>query len=269
MDDEIDCHICPVSCECNGYSVECHVDNSVELILASGINYIKGLMLTGVQQQLYVHNLHIRGLLYINASFCKIEKIVNFGHENIKSFILFADFKYNKLVAVDSLEAVIFKNVLYLDLSFNKLTNIKYISSFFMTRLMVLSMAGNPLNASIFNSDDVPMLNLLDMRSMDNYIDLDIYISHDLHDQLQVKVSDSLGCCILHKNIKCTYDTKNEICTGLMRNHVTRAVFYFLSAMALFISIFAIKKHSMQISQYRQNSIALKNNKKNITIYLC
>ena len=28
MDDEIDCYTCPVSCECNGYSVKCHLDNS-------------------------------------------------------------------------------------------------------------------------------------------------------------------------------------------------------------------------------------------------
>ena len=262
MDDEIDCHICPVSCECNGYSVECHVDNSLALILSSGINYIKCLLLTGVQQQLYVHNLHIRGLLYINASFCKIKQILNSGHEDIKSFILFADFKYNELVAVKFLEAAIFKNMLYLDLSFNKLTSIKYISSFFMTRLLVLSIAGNPLNAIIFNSYHVPMLNLLDMRSLDNYIDLDIYISHDLRNQLQVKVSDSLMCCMLRKNIKCTSDTRTEICTGLMSNHATRAVFYFLSAITLFVSIFAIKKHSLQMSLFRQNSNAFKNNKK-------
>ena len=218
IDDEIDCYICPVSCECNGYSVECHLNNSLDGIINSGISYIKGLVLTGVQQQLYVHNLHIRGLLYINASSCNIEKNANFGHENIQSFILFADFKYNKLAAVKFLEAVIFKNILYLDLSFNTLTSIKYISSFFMTRLSVLAIAGNPLKAITLSTDHVPRLTLIDIRSIYNYLDLDIYLSRALYDQLQVKVSDPLMCCIFHKNIKCTSDAGTEICTGLMGN---------------------------------------------------
>ena len=269
MDDEIDCHTCPVSCECNGYNIECHLNNSLYDIIFSSINYIKGLMLTGVQQQLYVHTLHIRCLLYINALFCEIEKIVNVGHEDIKSFILFADFKYNKLVVIEFLVAVIFKNIPFLDLSFNKLTSVKNISSFFMTSLMVLSISGYPLKAITFNTDHVPMLTLIDMIYIYNYIDLDMYITRDLHIQIQVKVSDSIMCCMLHKNIKCTSNARNEICTGLMSNRATRAVFYFLSAMTLSMSLFAIKKHCFKISQFRQNSFFLQIIRKNITIYYC
>ena len=45
MDDEISCDNCPVNCEFGGYTMTCHLDNSIEQIILNGTNYIKGLIL--------------------------------------------------------------------------------------------------------------------------------------------------------------------------------------------------------------------------------
>ena len=42
MDDELGCTTCPDHCHCEGYSLSCEVNNSLDVILASHINHVKG-----------------------------------------------------------------------------------------------------------------------------------------------------------------------------------------------------------------------------------
>ena len=106
MDDEIDCHKCPVNCECIGYSVKCRLEGSLNNISSIPVINIKGLTLTGVQRALHVQNLHIFGLVYINASICQIAKIIYSHRIHDQIFILIADFKYKELTVINFLQVI-------------------------------------------------------------------------------------------------------------------------------------------------------------------
>ena len=245
MDDEIDCHDCPINCECNVYNVKCQLDNSLNDTSSIPINYTKGLTLTGIQYTLYVHNLHIYGLVYMNASYCQISKINDSQQTNAQSFILIADFKHNDITEIQFLQAGIFRNIIYLDLSFNNLTTVKYMS-FFLTKLFVLYLEGNPLKEIIINIyNSKSMLYLIGMRSISNYIQLHIHFSRNLHNKLHLMVSDSMMCCIFNKNIKCTSHEKTQICMGLINNHPKKLFFYFICISTLLISVVAMIKHAI------------------------
>ena len=262
MDDEIGCYKCPGSCQCNGYSVKCNVENTLEDILSIGINNIKGLILTGIQQKLHVHNLHINGLIYINISFCHTQKILVLHQNSLNTFILIADFKYNELMVVNFLKAHVFKNLLFLDLSFNYLTTLKYGVSFFLTKLFMLSIAGNPMKAVLMSTTHhKTMLTLIDMRSIYDYTDLQVSFSRDMHIKLHVKVSELMMCCIVHKDIKCTSDGKTKLCTGLIHSYITKVFFYFMSCMNLFLSLVTLTWHSLD-KVYRKPKQKLKNERK-------
>ena len=266
MDDEIDCHKCPINCECIGYSVKCHLEDSLNDTSSISVNYTKGLTLTGVQRALHVQNLHIFGLIYINASFCQMGKIIFSHHINVQIFILIADFKYNELTVIKFLQASLFRKIVSLDLSFNHLSTIKYATSFLLTNLYVLSIEGNPLKSIIMStshSKSVYPLYVIDMRSISNYIQLYTSFSVDLYDKLNVIVSDSMMCCIFNKNIKCTYNGKNKTCMGLINNYSTRIIFYFLSFVTPFMFLVTMMRRIVVHRQFLQNvRTVLANNKK-------
>ena len=97
---------------------------SLQHILSNGTYCIKGLILKGVQKQLFLHNIFISRLVYLNASYCGIENILSLKIKyNITSFIIIASFVNNKLTGVVFLSTTIFKNVVFLDLSFNRLSH--------------------------------------------------------------------------------------------------------------------------------------------------
>ena len=253
MDDEIGCHKCPDNCECTGYSVKCHLVDSLNDTSSIPVNYIKGLTLTGVQRALHMQNLHIFGLVYINASFCQMSKIILSNQTNVQIFILIADFKYNELILITFLRADIFRKIVFLDLSFNHLSTIKYATSFLLTKLYVLFIKGNPLKSIIMStSHSKSMLYIIDMRSISNYIKLYTSFSVDLYNKLNVMVSDSMMCCILNKNIKCTSNNKTQICMGLINNYSIRYFFYFVSIVTLVMFLVtmmrrvAVHKHFLQ-----------------------
>ena len=156
MDDEIECYKCPGACEFNGYSVECNVENTLQDVSPIGINNISGLTLTGVQQKVHVHNLHVRDLIYINASLCQMEKILISHQNNLNIFVLIVDFRHNILKEIHFLSADVFKNILFLDLSFNYLTTFKYDTLFVLTKLFMLSIADNPIKDKRNNNEHEP-----------------------------------------------------------------------------------------------------------------
>ena len=253
MDDEIDCHECPINCECNVYNVKCQLDNSLNDTSSIPINYTKGLTLTGIQYTLYVHNLHIYGLVYMNASYCQISKINDSQQTNAQSFILIADFKQNDLIEIQFLKASIFRNIIYLDLSFNHMTTINSVS-FFWSKLFVLYIEGNPLKEIIFNTyNSASMLHLINMRSISNYVQLYVHFSRDLYNKLNVIVSDSMMCCIFNKNILCKSNGKSQICMGLINNYPKKMFFYVLCITTLFISLVVIIKHAVVDKTFVRN----------------
>ena len=263
MDDEIGCHKCPDNCECNVYGMKCHLENSLDTTYMD-IKLIKALTLTGAQRELHLRDLYIHGLIYINTSFCKVEQIITLHQKlNLKSYILIADFQNNALTVITFVEASIFENVIFLDLSFNHLTTIKFVL-FSLTRLSVLSIKGNPLNVIIIHTarSSKIMLNLIDMQSIYDYLYLHILFSADLHNKLNVKVSELSMCCILEKDIKCTSNGKTMVCRGLFKTHTTKGILYCLSAMALFLSISAMTKHVLDKVSFIHSAQTLGNYKK-------
>ena len=144
MDDELHCISCPLNCECNGYMVLCHLNNSQD-IFSRSMNYIKGLVLKGVQENLIIHSIYSHSLIYLNVSFCTIKSILISEQKNENYFILIADFQANKLTFIKFLDHVTFQNIVFLDLSFNHLTTVRYVTSFMLNKLIYLSLRGNPL----------------------------------------------------------------------------------------------------------------------------
>ena len=146
MDDEIDCHVCPPNCVCDGYSASCYLNNSlINLVYNSGLNHITGVMLRGFQNKLYLHHLKYHGLVYLNASSCSIQYIVLLQRESlVTSFIIIVDLHRNKLTVLKFLQASIFRNIIYLELSFNYLDFINIGKVGKLKYLSVLALSGNP-----------------------------------------------------------------------------------------------------------------------------
>ena len=254
MDDEMDCDQCPATCTCDGYSVECHLENLLNETSPIPIKYIKGLILKGFQHILHLHTINIHGLIYINASFCQISKIIFLHETNTWSFILIADFRYNELTAIHFLKANKFSKLFFLDLSFNRLNTIKYETSFLLPKLYILSVQGNPLNSIVMSTSHITsMLHYIDMRSISNYMQIYTLLSIDLHNKLNVIVSDLMMCCIFNENVKCTSNSKTKICITLINNYSTKMIFYSLSIMTIFMSLVTMMRFTVVNKPFSRN----------------
>ena len=269
MDDEIYCDQCPVYCKCDGYSTECHLENSLNDTSSIPIKYTKGLTLTGGQHTLHVRNIYIFGLVYINASFCKIHNILISLQTNINSFIIIADFKYNELKVITFLEDRIFRNIIFLDLSLNRLTTIKYSTSLFLTKLYILSIEGNPLKSIIMRmSHAKSVLHLIDMRSISNYVELYTFFTRNLYNSLNIVVYESMMCCIFNKNIQCTSNGKSRICTGLINNYTTKIIFYFITVLTLCMLLVTMTRRIVVDKPFSRNVRPRSGNKKKYYVLL-
>ena len=250
MDDEMGCYECHVNCTCSGYSVFCNLDNSLDNMSLSGMNYIKGLLIKGIQQIVIVDHLNFSGLIYLNSSDCGIKQILTLnmvtGKQHAYSFILIVDMQNNYLTEIHYLRSDIFSKMIYLDLSFNELSTIKYITTEFFKNLLILSLRGNPLKEITLNTAGKTVkLSLIDLRSIYRYSSLRIVCSAALHKQLLVKVSDLLMCCILQQNIKCTSNSETKRCFGLFSSRLSQVMFYVISLFAFLLSLLVMTKHSL------------------------
>ena len=255
MDDEADCHICPSNCDCIGLSVQCTLNNSLDLLKTSGIDHIKGIILNGVQRQFFVHHLKFHGLVYLNISYCGIENI-NFVKTILllNYYIIIADFQSNYLTTTHFFKANIFKNLVYLELSNNNLYVINFGKHFFLTKLVVLALRGNPLreiviNMFSFRSD----LQLVDIQYITVYADLKIKFSLTYHKQITIKVSESIVCCVL-KSIRCSSTIEKRICFGLLYSLVSKIVFYCISIMTLFLTVFILARNIKGLHMVHKNT---------------
>ena len=248
MDDESDCHICPTVCDCNGYSVICTLNNSLEIMVNNRIDHVKGLLLKGLQRELFVHHLRFQGLVYLNVSFCGIANIFYLKNESmVKTYIVIADFKNNYLVSIDFLKASIFSNLIYLELSFNHISVINF-AQFFLNNLVVLILKGNPLRDIVINSFNKE-INLLwvDIRSIDVYSDLNIKMSKNLLEHATISVSDSILCCMV-KSKGCFSNFQKTVCFGLLYNTVSKIVFYCTCIMTLMSTTFILFRRIKDLS---------------------
>ena len=260
MDDETDCHICPRNCDCNGYSVSCILNNSIDSILTNGIVYhAKGIILKGLQRQLFVHNLHFQGLVYLNASFCGIDKILFLKSESmVHTYIIIADFQHNSLITIHFLKANIFRNVVYLELSFNRLSVINFGTYFILSKLVVLILKGNPLRDITMNNFGLRSnLLLIDIQHVIAYSELNIKLPLILHSEITIQVSDSIICCLL-KTIICSSKDGKHLCFGLLYSRVSKILFYCICILTLLSTIFVLVKYIIWLSLVNKNA----NNKK-------
>ena len=250
MDDEISCNSCPMNCECSGYTMTCHLDNSLEHTLHNAKNNIKALILNGVQQKLFLHDIIISRLVYLNASSCGIEHVLISNMKySMFSFIIIASLLNNKLTEVLFLSHSIFRNVIFLDLSFNSLSFFQYEASSALMELLVLILKGNPLaRVSLNQAPRGSMLSVLDLQHIYDYSSLYIVFTKGLNNQIEVKVSELLMCCILDKHITCTFNGEiGKNCIGLFGSLRPKVAFYSLSIMSLIISIIINTKNVIQI----------------------
>ena len=260
MDDETDCHICPRNCNCNGYSVSCILNNSIDNISTNAIVYhAKGIFLKGLQRQLFVHNLRFQGLVYMNASFCGMDKIYFLKSESmVHTYIIIADFQHNSLIVIHFLKANIFKNVVYLELSSNRLSVINFGTYFILSKLVVLILKENPLRDITMKSFGFRSnLLLIDIQHVIAYSDLSIELPLILEGEITIKVSDSIICCLL-KTIRCSSKDGKHLCFGLLFNLVSKISFYCICILTLLSTIFVLVKYIIWLSLLNRNA----NNKK-------
>ena len=115
MDDELGCDTCPENCECAGYVMSCQSNNSDQIIESHTVVYAKGLLIKGTQQVLTANNLQFIGLLFPNISYCKLEKVdVLYGNETRVFFLIFTDFRRNRLTTTSFLKFQIFHRIVFL-----------------------------------------------------------------------------------------------------------------------------------------------------------
>ena len=254
MDDEIGCHECPYICQCDGYSMLCHLENTLHEIASNHVSYVKGLILKGFQHKLVLYNIFFPRIVYLNASFCGIKTIIHpdeihpdeMRHDS--SQLLIASFIHNDLTEVTFLGAIIFKNVVYLDLSFNHVSNIRRKEYFTLNNLIILSVKGNPLKSiDLSKSHFSIMPSLVDLRYIDYSSGLSITFPETLSKNLHVEVSDLMICCLLHSNIKCTFNKQTKKCNGLIESVVKKVSFYSTSSISLCISLIVFIRHISQI----------------------
>ena len=203
----------------------------------------------GVQKRLFLYNIFISRLVYLNASYCGIEKILSLKIKyNITSFIIITSFVNNKLTGVVFLSTTIFKNVVFLDLSFNRSSIFISEPSSALKKLLVLILRGNPLiRIGLDQAPPHSMLSLIDLQHIYLYLNLYIVFSKDLVNQIEVKVSDASMCCILDKDVHCTSNENAKICIGLFGSGWPGKIFYSLSIITFSISLIINIANIMQI----------------------
>ena len=254
-DDEIDCHTkkCPLECECIGYSVSCNLTDPTRTVLTGDMNHAKGMILKGIQQEIHLHHFVLPRLVYLNVSYCRIEAIVFKNRKSFENgFIIIADFGHNNLNKIIFLRASIFRKVVYLQLSFNQFYTIRYGRQFVLKNLVVLELRGNPLNEiTVTSFKYIDKLALIDIQYIYDYSNFRIQLSLFLSHQLEVKVSDSLICCLLPKHIACSSNAKGVICLGFLKNKLSKISFYTICVLVLFVTFTLVTRQIVLVSVTR------------------
>ena len=246
MDDEMGCDTCPGNCECRGYVVSCYSTNTDHIIQSDKVLYTKGLVVKGTQNVLITKYLKSVGLLFLNISSCKLNKIDVSHTVSTHYFILIADFSHNQLIDITFIKVQTFTKILFLDLSFNLLHTLQNKSFASLRYLSVILLHGNKIKY-FFMKVDNPYLTLIDLQLIYYVPDLVVSIYHGVPFDLGVKVSDSQLCCMLQDHIKCLSTEKNMQCHGILDKLSTRVAVYTLSLLSLCFSICTITRQVLHL----------------------
>ena len=248
MDDELGCDTCPSNCECKAYVMTCYTNNSEPMIERGQVFYKKGLIIKGTQHVLIAKSLKFIGLLYLNISHCELNTVdVVYDDTDQLLFILFADFRHNRLTNTLFLTSLLFHRAVYLDLSFNLLDTFKYGRTLSLVYLKVLCLIGNNLN-EIAIIIDKGRLALIDLQFISYHPKIAAQIEYDynLNINLVVKVTDFQLCCMFSDNVKCFSKQYHMTCYGIFATLRTKISFYLLSSLSLCISLIMLIKQAMQ-----------------------
>ena len=246
MDDELGCDTCPVNCECGGYVMSCHSNNDDQIIKSGVVVYAKGLLIKGTQQVLTANNLEFIGLLFLNISYCKLEKVdVSYGNET-RVFLIVADFSRNQLTITTFLTSRIFHRTVFLDLSFNLLHTFKYGRSLSLTYLSVLYLTGNNLKEITMTIRD-SHLAYINLQFINYSPDIAVRIDHNVNLDIMVAVTDSQLCCVFSVHVKCLSNQNDFICYGILNYLSAKATFYCLSVLSMFLSLIVSIKQAFNI----------------------
>ena len=164
-DDELYCHDFPDNCECTGYVMSCHSNNSLDIIhnYNSEVLHTKGLLIKGIQNRMIPLKFKFRGLLLLNMSLCELRSVDMFSNDIVSSVLLIVDFSHNQLNNTHFLKAKFFIQLVCLDLSFNSLYIFQYDKSSSLKYISVLLLMGNNLKEIIVRSDTY-RLSLIDLQ---------------------------------------------------------------------------------------------------------
>ena len=262
MDDEVGCNKCPDSCHCDGYSLSCEVNNSLD-VLSSQINHFKGFVMEGVQKIFNINLIHLIGLVFFNVSFCDINKVhIQENDLILNSFIVISDFSDNKIANINFLEIRIFKNVVFLDLSFNLISVIKNV---LLDKIVFLALKGNPLNYIVINAFQHNVKSLIDMQYVYYRTKINIQFSSAFSKQLEVKVSEALICCVMSKHIKCTSFLKTINCFGIFNIKTEQILAYCITTFSVLAAVVLFTKHIISVWLIRKQ---LTSKKRYFTILL-
>ena len=124
---------------------------------------------------------------------------------------MITDVSNNNIVNVNFLSNSLFTNSVFLDLSFNIIT---MINNMFFKNLVFLGLAGNPLKYIDLHTFQHNFKSLIDMQHIYYSRNMHFKFASALSSQLDVKVSESMICCIMSTDIKCTSSLKNIACFG-------------------------------------------------------
>ena len=256
MDDELGCVTCPVNCECIGYVMSCHSNNSDYIIESDEVYYIRGLVVRGFQQELLAKHLHFVGLLFINMSHCELKTIdISHSYRTLIFSPIIIDFSLNQLTDTIFLSVQLFYKTVFLDLSYNLLHTLKYRQYSSLTYLSILHLIGNNLQ-EIGITTGIGRLELIDLQFIYYTPALTLEIDHGMDVVLMIKVTDFQLCCMISNDIKCVSNKKYIICYGLLETPLTKAVFYCLSLLSFCLSIIIILKQAKQFLSIQKRKIS-------------
>ena len=264
MDDELGCGKCPVNCQCRGYVMSCYSKNTEYIVQHDEVLLTKALVVSGTQTILVTKHLYFIGLLFLNMSHCKLEKIDVAHNKKTKLFyLIIADFHSNQLTDTNFIKSDIFHRTVFLDLSFNLLHTFKYGRHFPLSYLSVLYLTENNL-IDIEMTLNMSQLTLIDLQLIYYTADLAIRIDHSAQVDLVVRVTDTQLCCMLHDYTKCLSIQTYTQCYGLLEKLFTRVLFYCLSTLSLCFSASVALQKILQI----MSSNAISKNKKQYSVLL-
>ena len=241
MDDEVGCNKCPDHCHCEGYSLSCEVKNSLDIILASHKNHVKGFLMKGVQNIFDMRQMNLIGLVHLNVSFCYIETVqIRANDPIINGFIVITDFSNNKLVSIHFLNNNVYKNIVFLDLSFNLITMLKNV---FLDKIVFLALKGNPLKELEIYAFQHNAKSLIDMRHIYFKKYMILKFPSAVSKQMNVKVSEPIICCIMSTDIKCTSSLQQINCFGIFTKKIEQIISYCITVLSAIAAIVLVVKH--------------------------